>query len=205
MLILGVISPHPPIIIPAIGQERPDFDLVKPTIQALENIAQTIVHESPEKIIIISPHKEHGFDVPLYYLTKNITKDIRIEKILADNPSYEYYYELGKKYAEIDKNPERTIVIASGDLSHVLKNDGPYGFNEKGPILDKLIVEAVKNKKPQSLLNIEPKILEAGAECGLRSILFLFGIFNQINYKSEVLCYQGPYGVGYLTATFKPI
>ena len=52
-----------------------------------------------------------------------------MEKILVTNPSYDYYFELGKQYGEkIDKSGKRIAVIASADLSHVLKSDGPYGI-----------------------------------------------------------------------------
>lgn len=45
---------------------------------------------------------------------------------------------------------------------------------------------------------------EAG-ECGLRSFSFLLGILEEskINWKPEVLSYEGPFGVGYLVANFR--
>ncbi|HOX97018.1 MAG TPA: AmmeMemoRadiSam system protein B [bacterium] len=205
MLTLGIISPHPPIIIPEIGQDRPDFHLVKPTIEALEIVAKKIGEKSPDKIIIISPHEKHGFDVPLYYLSKHVKPQVIIEKILVDKPSYKYYYDLGKNYDNIHNNQQKIVVIASGDLSHVLKKDGPYGFNENGPILDKIIADAIKQKNPELLLNIPNEIINEGAECGLRSILFLLGVFHQTKYNSNILSYQSPYGIGYLTAIFEPI
>ena len=52
------------------------------------------------------------------------------------------------------------------------------------------------------LLNIDQEILEHGAECGLRSILFLFGVFEMIDFSSKVLSYEAPFGVGYMVALF---
>lgn len=203
MLVYSVISPHPPIIIPEIGGA--EIEKVKKTISALESAAKELAGVKPEKIVIISPHTEHGFEVPLFYLSKYLSSDAELEKILVTNPSYEYYYELGKDYGKkIKEKKQRIAVVASGDLSHVLTNNGPYGFDPYGPKLDKIIVDAVKDNDVDSLLNISLDTLERGAECGLRSILFLFGVFNGTNYDTKVLSYEGPFGVGYIVATLDP-
>lgn len=200
MIKYGIISPHPPIILPDIGS-KDDLNLVKNTISSLKKTGQNLAKENPDEIIIISPHTEHGFYVPLYYLSKDLPKNIPTKQILVTNPSYEYYFKEGQKIAEQEKNNQkRTAIIASGDLSHVLKPDGPYGFNPSGPKLDKIIIEGVKENNPEKLLKIDPEILENGAECGLRSILFLMGAMPDA--KTNVLSYEGPFGVGYLVATF---
>ena len=201
MLTYGVISPHPPIIIPEIGGK--EIEKVRGTISALEEAAKMLAATKPDRLLIISPHLEYGYAVPLYYLGKNLKPGIKVEKILVTNSSYEYYYHLGKKYGEeIKKSNERTAVIASGDMSHVLKTDGPYGYDPAGPKLDALIAEAVRAKDVKRLLHIDAKLLECGAECGLRSILFLFGVFAGSDYLTEVLSYEGPFGVGYMVAVF---
>ena len=152
--------------------------------------------------MIISPHQEHGYNVPLHYLRKDLKQDIKINKILVTDAAYEYYYNLGKLYGEkIEKAKERIAVIASGDLSHVLKSEGPYGYDLAGTKLDKIIVRAVE-KNVKTLLNIDSEILEHGAECGLRSILFLFGVFEIIDFSTKVLSYEAPFGVGYMVALF---
>jgi len=201
MLTFGVISPHPPLLLPEIGGE--DIEKVKKTTSALKFAATKLAATKPERIVIISPHTEYGYEVPLYYLGKELAPGAEVEKILVTNPSYEYYFELGKRYGnEIGKSDKRTAVIASGDLSHVLKPDGPYGYHPAGPMLDKLIVKAIRERDVTLLLHLDSAFLENGAECGLRSILFLFGVFEGENYETEVLSYEGPFGVGYMVATF---
>lgn len=202
MLVYGIISPHPPIIIPEIGGK--EIGKVRKTIAALEKAAEGLTTAQPEKIIIISPHAEHGFQVPLYYLGKKLG-DIEIEEILVTNPSYDYYYNLGKDYGrKITESKERVAIIASGDLSHVLKSGGPYDYDPTGPKLDKIIVEAVRINDVSRLLHIDTETLVMGAECGLRSILFLFGVFEGVKYDTKILSYEGPFGVGYMVAEFKP-
>lgn len=204
MLVFGVISPHPPIIIPEIGGR--EIEKVQKTISALEAAAKNMAATKPEKLFIIAPHTEHGYEVPLYYLGKDLPLQTKLEKILVTNPSYQHYFDLGKRYgAEIARTKQRIAVIASGDLSHVLKAEGPYGYDPAGPQLDKLIVQAVKEKDVEGLLTIDQELLMDGAECGLRSILFLFGVFADSNYTTEVLSYEGPFGVGYMVATFNVI
>ena len=201
MLVLGVISPHPPVIIPEIGGEEAKKAIN--TIMSLKSAAKMLANANPDRLLIISPHQEHGYNVPLHYLKKDLKQDIKIDKILVTDVSYEYYYNLGKLYGEkIEKAKERTAVIASGDLSHVLKPEGPYGYDPAGPKLDEIIVRAVKEKNVDMLLNINPEILEHGAECGLRPILFLFGVFEMIDFSSKVLSYEAPFGVGYMVALF---
>lgn len=202
MLTFGIISPHPPIILPEVGGK--ETEKVVNTVTALEKAAKELAATKPDSLLIISPHQGHGYDVPLYYLKKGLKQDIRINKILVTDISYEYYYCLGKQYGEeIKKSKERIAVIASGDLSHVLKTEGPYGFDSAGRELDAIIIRAVNEKKVEALLNIPEETLEKGAECGLRSILFLFGVFEGEEYSTEVLSYESPFGVGYMVAVFE--
>ena len=46
-------------------------------------------------------------------------------------------------------------------------------------------------------------LIDEAGECGYRSILILLGIFHELNYRIEVLSYEGPFGVGYLVANFR--
>ena len=201
MLVFGVISPHPPIIIPSIGGR--ETQKVAKTISALEAAARQMADAKPGKVIIIAPHREHGYEVPLYYLGRHLDPNIETEKLLVTNPSYHFYYDLGQQYGtEIVRSRQRTAIIASADLSHVLKDEGPYGYHPAGPQLDQIIVKAVKEKDVNGLLRIDSELLRNGAECGLRSILFLFGVFSGQDYSTEVLFYEGPFGVGYMVATF---
>lgn len=128
MIVYGLISPHPPIIIPSIGGAN--LSRVSNTITAMEQASAELGQAAPQELIIIAPHEGHGFEVPMYYLTKHIPGSTKVEEILVTEPSYEYHYKLGQSTAkELEPSPIRTAIIASGDLSHVLKAEGPYGYN----------------------------------------------------------------------------
>ncbi len=202
-IVFACVSPHPPIILPSVGSPE-DREKVKKTIESLEFLGEKLKKANPDKIIISAPHPEWGFEVPLYFLTPNYTGKIKQYLIGSESPSF--YFERGKKVykSKIKNQKSKIALIASGDLSHCLKEDGPYGFNPQGPKFDKDLIELLKKKDIKNFLKLDETYPEAG-ECGLRSFCFLLGILETsgINYQSEILSYEGPFGVGYLVANFK--
>jgi AmmeMemoRadiSam system protein B len=203
MLVFAAITPHPPIILPEIGQA--ELAKVKKTVSAMKKLAKVFEKSKPEKVVVISPHPslEHGTRVPLYYLMKDLP-DLPIEEFSVTFDSYRNHYDWGKKMGKkYQKDRQRIAFVASGDLSHCLKVEGPYGFNPDGPKFDKKLVELIRKKDLAGILNLDPDLVENAAECGLRSICFLFGVLEDFKYQPEILSYEGPFGVGYLVANFK--
>ncbi len=207
-LVFASISPHPPIILPSVGSSQ-DRAQVKNTIEALENLGKKLKEAKPDLIIISSPHPDWGFNVPLFFLAQNFKG--KIEPILIGLEEPKFYFEEGKNlYLKISRGPtpertfERVGIIASGDLSHCLKEEGPYGFHPDGPKFDKAFIEALKKKDIETILKLDEMYPEAG-ECGLSSFCFLLGILKAsgLNWQPEILSYEGPFGVGYLVANFK--
>lgn len=200
-IVFAAISPHPPIILPSVGSPE-DRAQVKNTVKALENLGEKLRKTQPDSIIISSPHPDWGFNVPLYFLAKDFKGEIKQRLIDLELP--QFYFEEGKKiYQKMDKD-KKYALIASGDMSHCLKEEGPYGFHPDGPKFDKALIEALKKKDMESILKLDDIYPEAG-ECGLRSFCFLLGILEQsgIEYQPEILSYEGPFGVGYLVVNFK--
>ena len=200
-IVFAAISPHPPIILPSVGSEE-DRAQVRKTIKSLEILGKELKETKPDSIIISSPHPDWGFNVPLYFLAKDFRSEIKTFLIEIESP--EFYFKQGKKiYSELEKNKNYAI-LASGDLSHCLKKDGPYGFNPDGPKFDKALIEFLKKKDVKNFLKLDEMFPEAG-ECGLRSFSFLLGILEEakIDWQPEILSYEGPFGVGYLVANFK--
>lgn len=201
----AAIVPHPPIILPDVGSPE-DRAQVKKTIAALEGLGKKLKETKPDKIIISAPHPDWGFNVPLYFLAKDFKGEI--EQILIGSESPKFYFEQGKelyqKFCGDPTSAKKTALIASGDLSHCLKEDGPYGFHLDGPKFDKKLIESLKKKDIGTILKLGELYPDAG-ECGLRSFCFLLGILESsgINYQPEILSYEGPFGVGYLVVNFK--
>lgn len=96
----------------------------------------------------------------------------------------------------------RTVVVASGDLSHRLKEDGPYGYREEGPAYDQRIMETMGKAAFGELLDYPESLCEKAGECGHRSFTMMAGCLDRKAVSTEKLSYQGPFGVGYGVCTF---
>lgn len=138
---------------------------------------------------------DHGAMVPLYFIDKYY-KDYNLVHITYAPLSDEKLYEFGKVIFEASKDWD-TIIIASGDLSHRLKEDGPYGYNPDGPRFDKKILDLLKLGDVDSLMNFNKDIIENAGECGMRSILILIGAMDGLSFKGDLLSYEDTFGVGY--------
>lgn len=181
---------------PDVGSPK-DRAQVKNTIESLENLGKKLKELKPDSIVISSPHSDWGFNVPLFFLAKDFKR--KIETFLIGIEPPEFYFVEGKKaYQKMDKD-KKYALIASGDMSHCLKKEGPYGFQPDGPKFDKELIESLKKKDVTNILKLDDKYPEAG-ECGLRSFCFLLGILeiSGLNWQPEILSYEGPFGVGYL-------
>jgi len=98
----------------------------------------------------------------------------------------------------------KTVLIASSDLSHKLKNDGPYGFSQEGPVFDEMIAKALADGDFLALFKIPDDLRERAAECGYNSLMILAGCFDRRKVESRLLSYEGTFGVGYAIASFTP-
>lgn len=140
---------------------------------------------------------DHGTMVPLYFVNKYYT-DYRLVRIGISGLSFMHHYELGqciKNTAEaLGRN---TVLLASGDLSHRLKEDGPYGFKEDGPEYDKAIMDIMGEGRFLELFNFKEDFCARAGECGHRSFVVLAGALDTMAVKSRRLSYEGPFGVGY--------
>lgn len=146
---------------------------------------------------------DHGTMIPLYFLNKYL-KDYKVVRIGISGLSPLTHYRFGQciKEAVGDKN---VLLIASGDLSHCLKEDGPYGYKKEGPLFDHDIITAWKNSDFMRFLTFDPIFTEAAAECGLRSFQIMTGALDQKKIKPHYYFYEGPFGVGYKFCGEKPI
>ena len=171
-------------------------------ISLMTNDRERIADKSPINIIS-EPKLDHGVGVPFYYLGQNLPniKIIPVYFSLLDNQAH---LNFGKNLKETILNADKRIaVIASGDLSHCITENAPEKFNPAGKEFDEKLVELLKQEDLQGLVNLDKTLIENAAECGLRSILILLGILNNINFETRILSYEAPFGVGYLVANLE--
>jgi MEMO1 family protein len=197
-IIFAAISPHPPLILPKIGSKEDRAQVTK-TISALESLGKKMKEKKPDSIIISSPHEDWGFNVPLYFLADKFQGEIKHYLIGMEPP--QFYYDEGIRIFGQLKPDKKYALIASGDLSHCLKEDGPYGFHPEGPKFDSQLIKYLKNKDIKHILELEEDYPGAG-ECGLRSFAFILGMLKAADAVWEIkdCVYEGPFGVGYLVA-----
>lgn len=98
----------------------------------------------------------------------------------------------------------RMVYIASGDLSHKLKEDGSSGLAPEGAKFDASTCDAFKTGNFLELLTMEPGFCKRAAECGLHSFQIMAGALDRTPVTSELLSYEGLFGVGYGIAAFTP-
>ncbi len=145
---------------------------------------------------------DHGTMVPLYFVNQ-FYQGYKLVRLSISGLSPITHYRYGKCIAEIINNSTKKYVyIASGDLSHRLKEYGPYGLTWEGVKFDQEITQAFKKGDFLEFLKFSESFCEKAGECGLRSFIIMAGVLDGKAVKSELLSYEGPFGVGYGVAAF---
>jgi len=146
---------------------------------------------------------DHGVSVPLYLLTREQTR-IKVIPLYYSGLPNEAHFKFGQLLKkEILASKEQIGVIASGDLSHRLSRSAPAGYSSKGKKFDKRLVSYLKEKKYSQLLQIDDDLVHEAGECGLKSILILAGLLENIRHTPQLLSYEAPFGVGYMVMNFR--
>ena len=147
---------------------------------------------------------DHGTMVPLWFIRKHYDGG-KIVRIGLSGLPLPDHYRLGQIIKDaVDRLGRRAVFIASGDLSHKLKEDGPYGFVPEGPEYDSRIMDVCGNASFGELFDFSEDFLEKAAECGHRSFVIMAGAFDGIAIDATRLSHQDVTGVGYGICTFYP-
>jgi AmmeMemoRadiSam system protein A len=148
---------------------------------------------------------DHGILVPYYYLSRAGLGSLPVVAISIGFLPLIQLYRLGTFIARSAEQLGRKVaVIASGDMSHRLKDEGPYSFHPDGPRYDQEVERLLKTCDTQGLLNIPENLRENAGECGYRSLVIMLGCLDGNQYQSQVFSHEGPFGVGYMTAGLTP-
>lgn len=145
---------------------------------------------------------DHGTIVPLYFIDQYVP-EYKLVRIGLSGLSLETCREFGRIIRQaIDKLGKNAVIVASGDLSHRLKPDGPYGFTPEGPVYDERIMDVMGRGAFDELLDFSPELCENAGECGHRSFTILGGILEGLPVIPERLSHQDTFGVGYGICTY---
>ncbi len=261
---LAAIVPHPPIILPRIGQGQERE--IRATIEAYREIARRVRQLAPDTLVMISSHAtsyadyfhispgkkargdmhrfgaeqvrvtaaydeefvlaleqnakraglsagtrgerdkslDHGTLIPLTFLAED-ELPCEVVRVGISGLDAVEHYRLGKCIKKTAEELGRdVVVVASGDLSHKLLESGPYGYSPGGPEFDKQATAAMEQGDFCALMTMDAELCEEAAECGLGTFWILAGTLDRTDVKSELLSYEGPFGVGYAVAAFTP-
>lgn len=142
---------------------------------------------------------DHGTLVPLHFLLSSLPGRPRLLLLTFSLLGQEEHIEFGRAVgAAIEVSGGRTVFVASGDLSHRLTRDAPAGYTPRGPEFDERVREAFAAGDGDALVHLPATLADAAGECGYRSLLVLFGLLSGRDFRTRVLSYEGPFGVGYL-------
>ena len=107
-------------------------------------------------------------------------------------------YKMGMIISKaVDALDRRTVFVASGDLSHKLKDYGPYGFVKEGPMYDEKIMNIMKHANFDKLINFDSVLMDKASECGHRSFLIMAGALDGKKVLPKMFSHQDVTGVGY--------
>lgn len=150
------------------------------------------------------PRLDHGTMIAIHFIEKHYT-GFELVRIGLSGFSPAEHYRLGMAVQEAAHTLGRRVVyVASGDLSHKLLDEGPYGFVPEGPEFDRRITDDFARGDLLDILCMDHSLSERAAECGLRSFQMMAGALDRTPVKAELLSYEGPFGVGYGVAAFTP-
>lgn len=170
-----------------------------------EGIPSVMTSNSLLKKYNASLFLDHGAMVPLYFINRHY-KNYKLVHItyapLSDIELYKFGIAINKAVEELNEN---AVFIASGDLSHKLKDEGPYGFSSFGEKFDTEFLHHLEEGDVRGVFSMDKELVCNAGECGRRSIAVLLGTLDGRKFNGELLSYEGPFGVGYGIMKFNVI
>ncbi len=147
---------------------------------------------------------DHGTMVPLWFIEKKYRNFKLVRTGLSGLPLTDHY-KFGQMIGKaIEQTGRRTVIVASGDLSHKLQDYGPYGYAPEGPEYDRRIMDVMGRAAFGELLDFDETFCDKAAECGHRSFVIMAGAMDGRAVDPKVLSHQDVTGVGYGIGTFYP-
>jgi AmmeMemoRadiSam system protein A len=145
---------------------------------------------------------DHGVMVPMWFINRRYTsyKALRVSPSGMDASEH---YRFGKCIAEMaERSGRKTVIIASGDLSHKLSATGPYGVAPEGAVFDDLVTTALSKAEFLPLFTVSDELREQAAECGYNPIMIITGCLDCRKVEPRLYSYECPFGVGYAVVGF---
>lgn len=174
----------------------------KVDFKLLDHIHRAMRKENIPFTLSNAPELDYSFTIPLLFLTAHLP-NMHIVPLATSLLDAHSHYEFGRQLKQVlHAEDARIAVIASADLSHHANAMSSQGATPEGQAFDAAIRESVRAMNAPALLAMDANVVEHAGQCGYRPIVTLLGALENINGAMKELCYEAPFGVGYLTARF---
>ncbi len=145
--------------------------------------------------------RDHGSLVPLWFLQQTGFQG----RILAFGFPWAHHRldhrrfgaALGRVMEDLDRP---WALLASGDMSHALKEGGPAGFHPRAAEFDALVCTCVGEGRLGEVSRIPADLRQGAAEDVVDSLDLAVGVLGETLEAPRILSYEAPFGVGYLEA-----
>jgi aromatic ring-opening dioxygenase LigB subunit len=191
--------------------EDEDFVRVFKTLLSAKNIPGGTPDPEALSRFEASDTLDHGVLVPLHYIDESCA-DYRLVCLSCSAFDIDRVLEIGQSLALAAQKTGRSVcILASGDMSHKVNIESPYGAVKEGEIFDSAIADAIRNNDLPSVLSIDPLVRERAAECGYNSLVMLAGALSSqgspgLPDARGITCVfhsmEAPFGIGYCVAEF---
>lgn len=185
---------------------RNDLELAREIMSSASHRGVLVVEINQEIVdrYGLTPDLDHGITAPLYFI-REAGVNLPLVHVSMGMLPFNNLYSFGVAVRDAAaKLGQKVAVVASGDLSHRLTQDAPAGYDPSGKEYDRTIVKLVGAVDVDGIMDLDPDFIECAGECGLRSIIMMLGAFDGVSVESEILSYEGPFGVGYMVAALQP-
>lgn len=141
--------------------------------------------------------------IPLSLLTETIAS-VPVVVVSVSSVSWAEHFRFGKESQHIFANrKERIAVIVSGTLSPRLSPDSPAGFSLAGKSYDSMLVKHLRKWDTEAIRAMDPELVEEAQPPIHRGLIWFVGVLHGMNISVDILCYESPFGIGYMTAEIK--
>lgn len=182
------------------GAASTQLDLACDRALIAEFLSQAAAKRLPVRTDPRPPPLDHGAFIPLWWVYQERT-DFQVVHLVAGfmHPATES--AIGETLAaSITVTGRRAVLIVSGDLSHCLAQDGPYGYTEAGRRLEDRMDSLMRAGDLAALDEFDPSWSEEAGQCGIGPLRIGRGALPADRVQPDVWSHEWPYGVGYMVA-----
>ena len=211
---LIVISPHSPGIpkpigfwsgqrlrgsLTAFGFPHLAIDLPVDSL-LVDTLAALSARRGVDTVSVTKCSLDHGATVPLWFAAE-AGWNCPTVVVALNSVDQKTVITLGETIAEaVGSTNRRVALIASGDMSHRLTIGAPLGYDPRGREFDAWLVDALRRGAYRDLLQLDPELDKLAAEDVIAPLLVVLAALGFSAAGSELLSYEGPFGVGYSVA-----